>query len=201
MSEATVCSDMTATHTRQLAPVFETDVSGVANLSLDALAGITRHVRRFIDRHGDNDAYGTLWGARGGLDDPHLLGDRERVFLTRRDAPKRAEVVHVAPVNETVVRVTFPERAALDSDGDDTLYSYTAPATRLLDRMHADDGWIEVRPFERLQTTVACPECGVFMAVRFDGSGYPVAECSVMDCHGWYDDRELLDAAAVENVF
>jgi hypothetical protein len=39
------------------------------------------------------------------------------------------------------------------------------------------------------------------MAVRFDGSGYPVAECSVMDCHGWYDDRELLDAAAVENVF
>lgn len=38
-----------------------------------------------------------------------------------------------------------------------------------------------------------CPVCGAFMGTGMDGMGLPAAECSVTGCHGFMDDRELID--------
>lgn len=46
--------------------------------------------------------------------------------------------------------------------------------------------------------TPRCPVCNKFMGTGFDGMGLPAAECSAPDCHGFMDDRDLIDAGLFE---
>jgi len=187
-----------------LANVFGTNRTHSGNLNLDRLAAITESVREFAAEYGDSLGPLNMWDLN---DDARQLAARgSRTFITRTDSPEDGEVVHVSPKGpnddgEEVVRVVYPERDSLDSDMNTALYSYETTALNLLRTMDNDGGWYEVRPFETVEETVNCPECGAFVSVTEDVHGLPGAECSRVSCNGFLDDRDLVDSGAVMNVY
>lgn len=117
---------------------------------------------------------------------------------------------------ERTLRVRYPERPPqLDADGEQfehhhafiDRYSFADMATyedmnrvstdgpTLADETDADEP--ERLPGEFVETP-RCPVCARFMSCEFDGAGLPAAQCSRVGCHGWLDDRELIERGYFE---
>lgn len=127
---------------------------------------------------------------------------------------ERVEVIADDGPNGKPLKVRFPERdPQLDADGNErehiqfqSRYSFADAANFDGYELITEDGPTEDTededapedmPGEWLETP-RCPICSRFMSRDMDGMGHPAAECSRVGCHGYMDDRELIDGGYFE---
>lgn len=178
------------THTTQtLAPIFETDTKYAGNTNLARLAEMVRGVQNAL---ADGVRFETWDG------DIHLLSAGSHLFVTPSD-----EVVYVSTRRvdgdsvDAEMEVTFPEREAVEMNGDPALYRYTTTAGNLNERMEADGGWREAIKYVYVRTP-NCPDCGTFVGRDYDFDGMPFAECH---CGGAANVDDLLASGAVRQLW
>lgn len=128
----------------------------------------------------------------------------------------RVEIISDDGPGKKVLKVRFPDREPqLDEDGEKreahiqfmSRYSFADAANFDGYELVTEDGPTEdseasedegeAMAGEWLETP-RCPVCSRFMSRDTDGMGLPAAECSRLDCHGFMDDRELIEGGYFE---
>lgn len=127
---------------------------------------------------------------------------------------ERVEIIADDGPSGKPLKVRFPEREPqLDANGEvrqdhiqfQSRYSFANAANYEGYEPITDDGPTEdaldedpgEMPGEWLETP-RCPICSRFMSRDMDGMGFPAAQCSRYGCHGFMDDRELIDGGYFE---
>lgn len=134
----------------------------------------------------------------------------------RTSGGERVEIISEDGPFQKPMKVRFPEREPqLDADGNEqehiqfqSRHSFADAANFDGYELITEDGPTEDTEDEDAPEDMTgewtedcpprCPVCARFMSTGFDGMGHPSAQCSRLDCHGFMDDRELIDGGYFE---
>lgn len=163
--------------------------SRTGSVNLNTLADTVERIHRTLAEHPDIGGDVPM--------DAHWLTDGEHQFLT-----PGGEVVWMATQSpsdggEGEVMLIYPERDALDEDGEPVPYSHVTDVETFMDRMDADGGWTLITRFAKVGTP-QCPRCNRFMSMGEDHNGWPFGQCTC-GCDVGVD--ELMEQDAVVEVF